>query len=184
MNESKLQANIDALREFVHSKGWSIADEKEIHSGYHLTVTDGIAGIPVAFFCSGKALIQGKAGALQTELKSWWDTRKTSYTQSSVPATIQSSFVETSPGESATNFSGVARIGLDESGKGDYFGTHVIAAVFVYEQTDPQLNALRTRDSNLLTDSRMLLMAEEIKTLCPNLVVPIEPKRYNELYNR
>ncbi len=176
MNESKLQANIDALREYVHGKGWSIADEKAIQSGYQLTVTDGIARIPVAFFSSGKALIQGKPGALQTELKSWWDTRKTSYTQSSVPATFQSSFVETSPAESATNFSGMARIGLDESGKGDYFGP--------LEQTEPQLNALGVRDSKLLTDSRMLVMAEEIKTLCPNLVVPIEPKRYNELYNR
>lgn len=184
MNESKLQANIDALREFVQGKGWSIADEKEIQSGYQLTVTDGIARIPIAFFSSGKALIQGKPGALQTELKSWWDTRKTSYTQSSAPATIQSSFVETSPGEPATNFSGVARIGLDESGKGDYFGPLVIAAVFVDEQTEPQLNALGVRDSKLLTDSRMLVMAGEIKTLCPNLVVPIEPKRYNELYNR
>jgi ribonuclease HIII len=184
MNESKLQANIDALREFVHGKGWSIADEKEIQSGYQLTVTDGIARIPIAFFSSGKALIQGKPGVLQTELKSWWDTRKTSYTPSSVPATIQSSFVETPPGESATNFSGMARIGLDESGKGDYFGPLVIAAVFVDEQTEPQLNALGVRDSKLLTDSRMLVMAEEIKTLCPNLVVPIEQKRYNELYNR
>ena len=184
MNESKLQANIDALREFVHGKGWSIADEKEIQSGYQLTVTDGIARIPIAFFSSGKALIQGKPGALQTELKSWWDTRKTSYAQSLVPATIQSSFVETPPGESATNFSGMARIGLDESGKGDDFGPLVIAAVFVDKQTEPQLNALGVRDSKLLTDSRMLVMAEEIKTLCPNLVVPIEPKRYNELYNR
>ena len=36
MNGSKLQANIDALRELVHSKGWTILDEKEIQSGYQL----------------------------------------------------------------------------------------------------------------------------------------------------
>jgi ribonuclease HIII len=28
----------------------------------------------------------------------------------------------------------------------------------------------------------MLAMAEDIKALCPNIVVPVEPKRYNELY--
>jgi len=28
MNLSKLQANIDALREFVQSNGWTIIDEK------------------------------------------------------------------------------------------------------------------------------------------------------------
>src|SRR5258707_11736942 len=169
MNESKLQANIDALREFVHSKGWSIADEKEIQSGYQLTVTDGIARIPIAFFSSGKALIQGKPGVLQTELKSWWDTRKTSYTQPSVPATIQSSFVETPPEEPATNFSGMSRIGVDESGKGDYFCPLVITAVFVDEQTEPQLNALGVRDSKLLTDNRFLVMADEIKIQCLTL---------------
>ena len=27
-------------------------------------------------------------------------------------------------------------------------------------------------------------MAEEIKALCPHFVVPVEPKRYNELYNK
>src|SRR5260370_30453072 len=164
MYESNVQGNIDALREFVHSKGWSIADEKEIQPGYKLTVTDGIARISVAFFSSGKALIQGKAGALQTELKSWWDTRKTSYTQSSVPATIQSSFFETSPGESATNFSGVARIGLDESGKGYYFVPLVIATVFLAEQTEPQFNALGVPYRQLLTASGSLLMSENINT--------------------
>src|SRR2546423_15117020 len=81
MAESKLQTNIDALRKFVQSQGWSIIDEKEIQSGYQLIITDGITRIPIALFHSGKALIQGKPGELQTKLKTWWDTRKASSTQ-------------------------------------------------------------------------------------------------------
>jgi ribonuclease HIII len=184
MDESKLQANIEALREFVHGKGWTIVDEKEIQSGLQLIVTDGTSRIPVAFFPSGKVLIQGKAGALRSELKSWWDTRKSSSAQPAMPTTTQSTFVETPPKESLTSFAGKARIGLDESGKGDYFGPLVIAAVYVDVQNADRLISLGVRDSKLLTDNRILAMAEEIRALCPNFVVPIGPKRYNELYNK
>ena len=182
MNESKLQANIGALREFVQSNGWIIADEKEIQSGYQLIITDGITRTPIAIFHSGKILIQGKPGELQTRLKSWWDARKASSTQPTAPTTTQSTLIETPSSTPTTNFTGKPRIGLDESGKGDYFGPLVIGAVFVDERTEDKLIDLGVRDSKLLTDNRLQEMAEEIKALCPHFVVPIEPKRYNELY--
>jgi ribonuclease HIII len=182
MNESKLQANIDALRELVQSKGWTILDEKEIQSGYQLRITDGIISIPIDFFTTGKALIQGKPGELQTQLKTWWNSRKAFSTQPGTSTAVQSSLVETSSSTTTTNFTGRARIGLDESGKGDYFGPLVIGAVFVDEQTEEKLISLGVRDSKLLSDNRIQAMAEEIKALCPYFVVPIEPKRYNELY--
>jgi ribonuclease HIII len=182
MNESKLQANIDALREFAQSNGWIIVDEKDIQSGYQLVVTDGITKVPIAFFFSGKTLIQGKPGELQTKLKAWWEARKASSTQPAVSTATHSSFVETPLSAPTSNFTGRARIGLDESGKGDYFGPLVIGAVYVDGQTEDKLIALGVRDSKLLTDNRMLAMAEEIKAQCPHFVVPIEPKRYNELY--
>src|SRR6266581_7044335 len=184
MNESKLQANIGALREFVQINGWIIADEKEIQSGYRLIITDGITRTPIALFHSGKILIQGKPGELQNKLKIWRDERKVSSTQPTAPATTQSSLVETSSSTPTTSFTGKPRIGLDESGKGDYFGPLVIGAVYVDEQTEDKLIALGVRDSKLLTDERMLVMSEDIKALCPNFVVPIEPKRYNELYDK
>lgn len=77
---------------------------------------------------------------------------------------------------------GIARIGLDESGKGDYFGPLVIGAVYVDEQTEAQLMVLGVCDSKRLSDTRILAMAEKIKVMCPCSVVPIGPKRYNELY--
>ncbi len=184
MNESKLQANIVALREFIQSKGWKIFAEKEISYGYQLVVTDGMTRVPIDLFTSGKALIQGKPSVLQTELKSWWYGRQTSSTQPATSTTTQSSFIETPSTDLTKSFTGRPRIGLDESGKGDYFGPLVIGAVYVDEHTEQQLNTLGVRDSKLLTDNRMLVMAEEIKSLCPSFVVPIEPKRYNELYDK
>jgi ribonuclease HIII len=78
---------------------------------------------------------------------------------------------------------GLARIGLDESGKGDYFGPLVIGAVYVDESTEAKLIQMGVRDSKRLSDNRILELAEEIKLLCPHSVVPIGPKRYNELYD-
>src|SRR6266516_2022221 len=108
MDKSKLQANIDALREFVHSNGWTILAEKEIQSGYQLVVTDGITRVPVNLFTTGRALIQGKPGVLQTKLKSWWDGRKATNQQQAVSAPTMSSFTATHPETSTKNFTGRA----------------------------------------------------------------------------
>lgn len=78
---------------------------------------------------------------------------------------------------------GLARIGLDESGKGDYFGPLVIGAVYVDESTEEKLLQIGVRDSKRITDNHILELAEEIKLLCPHSIVPIGPKRYNELYD-
>lgn len=43
-------------------------------------------------------------------------------------------------------------IGTDESGKGDYFGPMVVAAVLVDALTKPKLEALGVKDSKLLSD--------------------------------
>ncbi len=184
MEGNKLQSSIDALRALVNERGWRIIDEKAIQWGYQLTVSDGNIKIPVDLFTTGKALIQGKSSSLKSEIQMWWNTRKASSSQPATPTTTQSSFIKTptiSPSPLAS-FAGTARIGCDESGKGDYFGPLVIAAVYVDEQSETRLQRLGARDSKMLTDNRMLGMAEEIKKLCPHVVVPVEPKRYNELY--
>src|SRR5215471_8980952 len=118
MNEPKLQANIDALHEFVQSNGWTILDEKEIRSGYQLKITDGITRVPVDFFTTGNALIQGKPGELQTRLKSWWNERKAVLVQPAVETATQSPLVDIPSTITLASFTGRARIGLDESGKG------------------------------------------------------------------
>ena len=76
----------------------------------------------------------------------------------------------------------IERIGIDESGKGDYFGPLVIAAVFVDSTTQGELRLMEVRDSKKISDGRVLEMAPDIKTICPHSVIAIGPQRYNELY--
>ncbi|MDH4304757.1 MAG: ribonuclease HIII [Nitrospira sp.] len=81
-----------------------------------------------------------------------------------------------------THHRSVERIGIDESGKGDYFGPLVIAAVFVDATTQGELRLMEVRDSKRLSDGRVLEMAPDIKTICPHSVITIGPQKYNELY--
>ena len=74
------------------------------------------------------------------------------------------------------------RIGIDESGKGDYFGPLVIAAVFVDATTQSELTLMQVRDSKKISDGRILDMAPAIRTICPHSIITIGPQRYNELY--
>jgi ribonuclease HIII len=76
----------------------------------------------------------------------------------------------------------IERIGIDESGKGDYFGPLVIAAVFVDATTQGELRLMAVRDSKKISDGRILEMAPDIKTICPHSVIAIGPQKYNELY--
>lgn len=82
----------------------------------------------------------------------------------------------------APDLSSLDRIGIDESGKGDYFGPLVIAAVFVTPSTQQDLTLMQVRDSKKISDGRIVEMAPDIRLACPHSIVAIGPQRYNELY--
>lgn len=71
-------------------------------------------------------------------------------------------------------------IGVDESGKGDYFGPLVIAACYVGPEHYAELEGVR--DSKKLTDALALKLDAVIRRVCPHAVVAIGPTKYNELY--
>ena len=73
-------------------------------------------------------------------------------------------------------------IGTDESGKGDYFGPLVTAAVLVPKGQEVVLQALGVRDSKALSDRQATEAAKAIRAGYPHEVVAIGPERYNEMY--
>lgn len=72
-------------------------------------------------------------------------------------------------------------IGIDESGKGDFFGPLVIAGVVSNEALNEKLLKLGVKDSKKLSDKRVLELADEIKKSYIYNIVIIKPRRYNEL---
>ncbi|MEX2244576.1 MAG: ribonuclease HIII [Fimbriimonadaceae bacterium] len=72
------------------------------------------------------------------------------------------------------------RIGVDESGKGDFFGPLVIAACYVAPHHYAELEEVK--DSKKLTDAKATELARVIKKHCPFEIVAVGPAKYNELY--
>ncbi len=77
-------------------------------------------------------------------------------------------------------------IGVDEAGKGDYFGAMVISAVFVDSpETGDELVKIGVRDSKKISDKRAIELREKILKICKHTSeVIISPEKYNELYKK
>ena len=73
-------------------------------------------------------------------------------------------------------------VGSDESGKGDFFGPLVVAAVALDTTSWRVLEALGVQDSKRLTDARIGALAAQIRDVAPHEVITIMPPRYNELW--
>lgn len=77
--------------------------------------------------------------------------------------------------------------GIDESGKGDFFGPLVIAGVYVDREIARQLLALGVTDSKKIgSDNRIHQLSDEIGRtpgLAANVVL-IGPEKYNALYEK
>jgi ribonuclease HIII len=77
--------------------------------------------------------------------------------------------------------------GVDESGKGDFFGPLVVAGVYVDRVIARKLLDLGVMDSKRIgSDQRIKALAESIRRIpgLANNVVLIGPERYNQLYAR
>ena len=73
-------------------------------------------------------------------------------------------------------------IGIDESGKGDFFGPLCIAGVYVNAEQFAQLQKMGVKDSKSLGDNSIKKIALQIKGCCLYHIVRINPVKYNEIY--
>lgn len=76
------------------------------------------------------------------------------------------------------------RIGMDEAGKGDFFGPLCVAALYADGEGIKKLVELGARDSKKISDDSILKMAGEIRALFPYTAVRLFPSKYNELYRK
>jgi ribonuclease HIII len=74
--------------------------------------------------------------------------------------------------------------GADESGKGDYFGPLVSAAVVVDAPVAAQLAELGVQDSKRLSDPRVKRLAPQVRRLTRHALTTVAPPRYNTLYDQ
>lgn len=114
----------------------------------------------------GKLQVQGGDSALKAALSAW--VTGENQTTSNEPNLITG-----------------AHMGLDESGKGDWFGGPVVAAAYVDDATATALRRMGVRDSKTLDSAAIQRMAAQIAKVVPEAqrhVWAIEPEIYNQLY--
>lgn len=139
--------------------------EFEITNPPHTRFSAKKKGLTCTLYESGKLVIQGKECAEFVEF----------YLE---PEILQT-FTFRHP-LAQTNLT--SHIGIDESGKGDFFGPLCIAGVYVKEDQFTTLHTLGVKDSKSLTEAAIRKLAKEIKKHCLYHIVKINPWKYNQIY--
>lgn len=137
----------------------------EITSPPHTRFSAKKKGLTCTLYESGKLVVQGKE---QAEFIEFY-----------LEPQILGSFAYSHP------MAGVdltPRIGIDESGKGDFFGPLCVAGVYATPENLAQLQAIGVRDSKRLTDIQIAKLAKQIKEVCLYHIIRINPVKYNEIY--
>lgn len=151
----------EKLRKDLVDKGFSLSTPQYTLFAAHKE------GISCTLYLSGKLCVQGK--------------NKDDFIRFYLEPEILHSLAYTHP-ESLCNMT--PRIGIDESGKGDFFGSLCIAGVFADEAGIKGLLEMGVRDSKKMADSVILSISKKICKTYTHSVVRISPRKYNALYKQ
>ncbi|MBS0616035.1 MAG: ribonuclease HIII [Verrucomicrobia bacterium] len=122
-------------------------------------------GVSCTLYTSGKLTVQGKDK----------DDFIAFYLEPEILKTLSYSYPEL--GVDMT-----PKIGVDEAGKGDYFGPLCIAGVYADESMIKKLLEWGVKDSKKMGDKTILTLAKKIRAELPHSIVRLPPTKYNELY--
>ena len=164
-----LRPEMLALRKILLERDWSLAEAP------YMVFKASAGKVSVAAYESGKLVVQGADAQdfvefiLEPEI-----LREKAFGQSREIKASAAPFVP--------------HAGLDESGKGDFFGPLVIACVFVADETVARgLAEIGVKDSKMIKNDRMIVrIAAEIRRMVNGKfsVVAIGPESYNSFYER
>lgn len=124
-------------------------------------------GISCTLYQSGKLMVQGKGTPEFLEF----------YLEPQILGSFQYTY-------SDLDIDPTARIGIDEAGKGDYFGPLCIAGVYAEGDQIKQLKDLGVRDSKTISDPSILTIGKKIRKNYAYHLVVLNPPKYNELYSK
>lgn len=150
------------LRQDLESQGFEI----NIPPYTHFSAKK--AGVSCTLYTSGKLVIQGKEMAHFIEF----------YLEPEILKNFSYSYPQQDPVDKS------GRIGVDESGKGDFFGPLCIAGVYASGDEIALLKELGVKDSKNLNDLAIGKIAAKIREKFTYHVVKINPFKYNQLYEQ
>lgn len=151
----------ETLKQALLEQGFSLAQPNYTHFQAKKK------GISLTFYESGKLVVQGKEK--HDFITFFLEPEILKTTDYSYPEAIDPT----------------PRIGIDEAGKGDFFGPLCIAGLYVNGQSDiDKLLKYGVKDSKKISDRKILEIASLIRKNLTYSLVILRPIKYNELYNK
>jgi len=135
-------------------------------------------GYTASFYTSGKLVIQGKKAA-EIVSKYFEHTPNQTLAQNALQ-----NLLFNAKNAAEGDIAPYPHIGIDESGKGDFFGPLVIAGVLLDENAAKTLSKKGVTDSKKLDDKKILELEIIIKEASIFDIIAISPAKYNELYTK
>lgn len=170
---SKFEEYLAQLRLTILSVAEDITGEKEIAYGHQFTAVRGQEKATVTAY-------NGKKG-----IKLVLGGSKTTALYQLLYAKLNGAELQSTEKNIGGNFSFKVWAGSDESGKGDFFGPLVVAAVIVDDSTADRLRAAGVKDCKLLTDKKILELEHAIMdSVIDYSVLQMKPKAYNFRYEQ
>ncbi len=124
-------------------------------------------GLSITYYFSGKLVVQGKA----------MDEFIRYYLEPEILESLDYTHPE--------NLKDVkSHIGIDEAGKGDFFGPLCIAGLYADKEEIQKIIKMGIKDSKSLSDKTISKLASQLKELFPHEIISIYPMKYNELYEK
>jgi ribonuclease HIII len=124
-------------------------------------------GVSCSFYESGSFTVQGK--------------EKDDFIEFYLEPQILGKFQYSHP---TANLDLTPRIGLDEAGKGDFFGPLCVAAVFADGPGIQELCNMGVKDSKRFSDDAIAKLAKAIRNQYAHTVIRLFPHKYNELIGK
>ncbi|GAB4447496.1 MAG: hypothetical protein OHK0015_51570 [Chloroflexi bacterium OHK40] len=166
-----------ALRAAITARGWRIRPGKAIPYGEQLIVDDGTQEATLDFYPRrGRTVVGGAEGPLRRSLTELATATEQRF--GGVAAPPPSRDPRPAPPQAP-------EIGMDESGKGDWFGPLVVAAVYLEPAAATALLAAGVRDSKELGASALAATAASVARILPAGAIEItvlDPADYNRRY--
>jgi ribonuclease HIII len=155
------------LRRRIEGYGASVASSREIEHATQYRLERGSETAVLNAFSTGRVTIQGKSSELKDLLQGWKDAREG----------------RRRSGGASRPVGATPRLGIDEAGKGDYFGPLVVAGARIPDaEVEEGLIRIGVRDSKLLkSDERTRrISARLLEVLGPEnvCVVALSPPQY------
>lgn len=163
--------------ETLIKNGFKLTNKKEIQYGTQLSFANTDSAFNVRLFASKKGcktdLSPIKDASLKKEIASMLGQSISQIEKKKTNARITDT-------ERHAN----AIIGVDESGKGDYFGPLVTVAAYIHNDQIPLLEELGVKDSKALTDKDIARIAKDLRASILFTEIAIGNERYNALYKK